>query len=163
MLFYTYGRKGSNMRKYLFIGAGGFVGTLLRVYIKDIHMYGYKEIMPLDTLLINITGCFILGLFLTVALEAREVDTDVRLGTATGLLGAFTTFSALCKETYTLIIKGDYYSALSYVTISIMLGIAAVYFGAVLAREVILKNAGKAQAQKYDNEFAVSELDEEVI
>ena len=123
------------MRKYLFIGAGGFAGAVLRFYIKGIHIFHYKETMPLDTLIINVVGCFILGLFLTVALEVWEIYTNIRLGIATGLLGAFTTFSTLCKEAYILIIKGDYYSAISYVTLSIMLGIAAVYFGTVLARE----------------------------
>lgn len=151
------------MKKYLFIGVGGFIGAILRFYIKEIHIYHYNEAMPLNTLLINIAGCFIIGLFLTVALDEWEIDTDIRLGIATGLLGAFTTFSTLCKETYTLIIKGDYYSAISYVTVSIMLGIAAVFFGVVLAREVISKYINKSETKKSDDEFAVSELDEEVI
>lgn len=150
------------MKKYLLIGAGGFIGAILRFYIKGIHIYHYKETMPLNTLLINISGCLILGLFLTVAFEIWEVDTDIRLGIATGLLGAFTTFSTLCRETYTLIIKGDYYSAISYVTVSTMLGIAAVYFGVVLAREVISKYVDKAEEDSPYAELAATKLNEEV-
>ncbi|MGE5633034.1 MAG: fluoride efflux transporter CrcB [Caulobacteraceae bacterium] len=150
------------MKKYLLIGTGGFIGAIIRFYLKGIHIYHYNETMPLNTLLINIAGCFILGLFLTVALEVWEINTDVRLGIATGLLGAFTTFSTMCKETYLLISQGDYYSAISYLTISTMLGIAAVYFGVVIAREVISKYVDKTEADDSFDEYAVSSLDEEV-
>ncbi|WP_052219712.1 hypothetical protein [Clostridium homopropionicum] len=44
------------MRKYIFIGAGGIFATMLRNYIKNIHIYHYKEIIPLNTLFINIIG-----------------------------------------------------------------------------------------------------------
>ena len=127
------------MKKYVYISIGGALGAALRLYIKNIHIWNYHENIPLNTLLINVSGSFILALFLTFALEVMEVDADIRLGVSTGFIGAFTTFSTLCKETVLLIYAGDYFSAISYVTVSTMLGLSAAYFGIVLARELILK------------------------
>lgn len=127
------------MKKYVYISIGGAAGAALRFYINSIHIWNYNEKIPLNTLLINVSGSFILALFLTFALEVMEVDADIRLGVSTGFLGAFTTFSTLCKETAMLIYAGDYFSAISYVTVSTMLGLSVAYFGIVLARELILK------------------------
>lgn len=127
------------MRKYVLIGLGGIFGAILRYLIKGVHIYHYHENVPLNTLMINVAGSFTLALVLTVAFEVWEFDANVRLGIATGFLGAFTTFSTLCRETAELICQGDYFSAVTYVTVSVMLGIAAVYFGIVLAREAVSK------------------------
>lgn len=127
------------MRKYIFISIGGILGAISRYLIKGIHIYHYHENVPINTLLINITGSFIMALVLTIAFEVWEFDTDIRLGIATGFLGAYTTFSTLCKETVGLLHEGDYFSAISYITVSTMIGIAAAYFGIVLAREVVSK------------------------
>lgn len=133
------------MRKYIFISIGGILGAILRYLIKGMHIYHYHENVPLNTLIINITGSFVLALILTVAFEVWEFNADIRLGIATGFLGAYTTFSTLCKETVGLIYQGDYFSAISYITVSTMLGIAAAYFGIVLAREVVSKLVKKGK------------------
>lgn len=127
------------MRKYIYIGLGGILGAILRYLIKGVHIYYYHENVPLNTLLINAAGSFTLALVLTVAFEVWEFDANVRLGIATGFLGAFTTFSTLCREAVELIYHGDYFPAVSYMAVSAMLGIAAVYFGIVLARETVSK------------------------
>ncbi|MBX4258771.1 fluoride efflux transporter CrcB [Clostridium estertheticum] len=125
------------MKKYTFIAIGGMLGAILRYVIKSIHIYHYKEVIPINTLLINIFGTFLLSLILTVAFEIYDMDSDIRLGIATGFLGAFTTFSTLCKETVNLINQGYYYSSISYIGFSAMLGLAAAYFGVIVAREVV--------------------------
>lgn len=129
------------MRKYIFIGIGGFFGAIARYYIRSIPIVGYQGVIPLNTLAINISGSFLLALILTVSLEIWELDPDVRLGLTTGFLGAFTTFSTLCKETVTLLISGDYFSAVSYLTASTLLGLGAAYCGVMLAREGLRKLA----------------------
>lgn len=142
------------MRKYLFIGAGGVLGAVLRYWAKGVNIPSYHENVPLNTLVINVTGSFLLALVLTVAFEVWEFDSDIRLGIATGFLGAYTTFSTLCKETVTLIHHGDYFSAISYIAVSTMVGLAATYFGIVLAREtisrIVRKNRGELAETKAD-------------
>ncbi|MCB2294567.1 fluoride efflux transporter CrcB [Clostridium algoriphilum] len=125
------------MRKYIFIAVGGMLGAILRYVIKNIHINNYKEAIPINTLFINVSGSLLLALILTIAFEVFEFDADIRLGIATGFFGAYTTFSTLCKETVNLMTQGDYYSAVSYIGFSVMLGLAASYFGVVLAREVV--------------------------
>lgn len=127
------------MRKYMLIAIGGAFGAILRFIIKGIQIYNYKENIPLNTLIINVLGSFLLAIILTIALEIWEFDIDIRLGIGTGFLGAFTTFSTLCKETVILMQKGFYFSALHYVMTSVMMGIVFAYFGIVLAREIISK------------------------
>lgn len=140
------------MRKYIFIAIAGSLGTILRYVIRNIHISNYKEIIPINTLLINISGSFLLAFILTVALEIWTFDTDIRLGIATGFIGSYTTFSTMCKETVELMRRGYYYSAISYICFSAMLGLAAAYFGVILAREVISKLVNKNNSYNLEDE-----------
>lgn len=131
------------MKKCLYIGFFGFLGAMLRYYIKGIHVYHYREAVPINTIIINVTGSFILALILTASLEIFEIKEEIRLGITTGFLGAYTTFSTLCKDTVTLAKSGLYFSALNYVTLSTLLGLCAAYFGVIFARECISKFAAE--------------------
>lgn len=133
------------MRKYILIGCGSFIGAVLRYLVKGIQISGYHENIPINTLLINIFGAFLIAFLLTIAYEVWEFDSDIRLGLTTGLLGAFTTFSTLCKESVGLLQSGLYFSAISYMTASVMLGLAAAYFGVVLARQIGVKVTKKRE------------------
>jgi fluoride exporter len=125
------------LRKYLFIGTGGAIGAILRFIIKDFNVQTPGSI-PLSTILINVSGCFILGFFLTLAIEVLELGSNTRLGIATGLIGAFTTFSTMCKETVSLIIQGFLFNAVLYAIMSLIFGFAAIFMGIALAREFII-------------------------
>jgi len=116
------------LRKYIFIGVGEFLGAILRFWIKTIPLQNYKELIPINTLFINVTGSFLLALITTAALEIFKMDVDIRLGICTGFLGAYTTFSTLCKEASELINKGYYFSSLSYIVNSVFLGLATAFF-----------------------------------
>lgn len=121
------------------MAVGGFLGADARFFLKSIQILDYNGSFPLNTMLINILGCFLLAAILTLAFEIMEFDADIRLGVATGFLGAFTTFSTLCKETADLLATGHYASAFSYVALSTLLGLLSAYLGTVAARETILK------------------------
>lgn len=140
------------MRKYIYIGLFGFFGAVLRFVIKDMHIYPYKEAIPVNTLIINVTGSFIIALVLTIAGEAWQMKEELRLGITTGFLGAYTTFSSLCKETVQLINNGLYSSALSYVTMSTVFGLFAVYLGVNLAKVYIAWYSGDGQDEMPEQE-----------
>jgi CrcB protein len=120
------------MRKYIYIGIGGFLGAISRHLIQSIPVSG----IPLNTLMINLSGSLLIAILLTFSLEIREFDSDVKLGITTGFLGAYTTFSTLCKETVGLFQNGNYFSAIFYMTISALLGLLMAYFGIVIARKI---------------------------
>jgi len=125
------------MRKYIFIGVGGMTGALLRFLMKKIPIPFPIEWFPVNTLIINLIGCFALGFILTLALDILDFDPDIRLGIATGFIGAYTTFSTVCKEIVNLIFAGHYFSAFLYLILSCGLGFLCVYLGTMLARKFI--------------------------
>lgn len=131
------------MRKYVYIGCGGFAGAILRYLIGQLSMAGGDLRFPVHTLLINVSGAFLLAFLLTAALAAWAPDADVRDGVTTGFLGAFTTFSTLCKEAAALLNAGAYIPAVSYLAASVALGLGAAYAGAALARKAAARPAGK--------------------
>jgi len=147
------------MRKYIYIGCASFIGAVLRYLVKGIQIYNYHENVPINTLFINVLGAFIMAFIMTIAFEVWAFDSDIRLGITTGLLGAFTTFSTLCKETVVLMQNGDYFSAISYITVSTMLGLGAAYFGIVVARELGSKINLKKTTSDTDEILSESDVD----
>jgi CrcB protein len=92
----------------------------------------------LNTVIINIVGCFILSLFLRLAFDIWELDSDLRLGIATGFIGAFTTFSTLCRETVALLLSGAALYSLMNLIISVTAGITAIYLGDICAKKIMI-------------------------
>ena len=89
---------------------------------------------PFGTFVINITGSFILGLFMTLATERYVLPPAVRLMVPIGFVGAYTTFSAFEYETFALMRTGSFLMALLNVVLSVVAGFVAVYLGARLGR-----------------------------
>jgi CrcB protein len=127
------------VQKYIYILTGGAAGAVLRVLIRNINLFSESGGIPINTLMINITGAFVLVFFLTTAFEVFALSADMRTGISTGFLGAFTTFSALCKETAGMINNGEYFYALSYIALSVTLGLFTAYAGYLLAEKMTAK------------------------
>ena len=130
------------MKKYILIGIGGMFGAMSRYGVGSVQLWDFQEKFPVNTLFVNVTGSFLLLLILTIAFEVLEFDPDVRLGITTGFLGAYTTFSTLCKETAGYALNGEYFQAAAYVTVSAVLGLGFAYLGVILARKIILSITG---------------------
>ena len=126
------------MRTYWMIGAGGFLGSILRYLIRELQIQLPSGI-PVCTLAINLSGSFLLALIMTLSAERLKLDADVRLGITTGFVGAFTTFSTLCKETDVLIEAGAAVSAVVYVAVSVLFGLLFACLGASIAKKANLK------------------------
>jgi fluoride exporter len=139
------------LRKYIYIGIGGVVGAILRFIIKDIYSGQYQGNFPFDTLLINTLGCFLLALIMTIALEVLELNSNLRLGIATGLLGAFTTLSTMCKEVSSLIFQGFYLEAILYAASTLFFGFIAIYLGIAVSREIIRARTKRRRSALADN------------
>jgi CrcB protein len=148
------------LKRYLYIGIGGVFGAITRYAIKSIHIYGYESLFPINTLIINILGSFLLALLLTSALEVLYLDGDIRTGLGTGFLGAFTTFSTMSKEAVILMRGGHYFSAVSYLGISSIFGLAAAYLGVITIRKGLTKIISSQKGNAL-NESGISEVKEE--
>jgi CrcB protein len=93
---------------------------------------------PLGTFVINVTGSFIIGFFLTLISERIALHANWRLLVAVGFVGAYTTFSTFEYETLKLIEEGNILSAALNVMLSVALGFIAVWLGVVVARRFYL-------------------------
>lgn len=117
----------------LVVGAGGFVGANARYWLALWAARRWGTEFPWGTLLINVSGSFILGLFTTLALRFAWSDA-VRVLIGVGFVGAFTTFSTFEYETLQLAVRGQYGRAALYIAGSLAVGFAAVCLGAALGR-----------------------------
>ena len=120
--------------KLLLIGAGGFIGSVLRYVVGGLVQTLSQSIaFPYGTLAVNILGCLCIG-FLSELFDARAlVGTDTRAFLVVGILGGFTTFSAFSNETMNLIRDGEAALALMNVSAQVLLGLGAVWLGYTLA------------------------------
>ncbi|MGZ5476380.1 MAG: fluoride efflux transporter CrcB [Thermoanaerobaculia bacterium] len=122
------------MTRFLVVALGGAFGTMARYAVSLLVARIWTRDFPLATLLINVSGSFILGFFATIAAEKTSVDPLWRLLIATGFVGGYTTFSTFEYETQRLTESGALrWGALNIIT-SVAAGFAAVQLGVFLAR-----------------------------
>lgn len=119
---------------YLMVALGGICGSLARYLVADFVSKINDTIFPYGTLVVNVTGAFILGLLGTLFVEKLAIDPNWRIMITTGLLGSFTTFSTLEFETLKLWQDGMVSFALLNALGSIAAGFAAVWLGFVVAQ-----------------------------
>ena len=123
------------MKTVWLVGLGGFLGSILRYGMGG--MVGRIKsgwTFPLETLVINVVGCLVLGLLAGLS-ETRGVLTGTtRAFLLIGLLGGFTTFSAFGYETFQLLRDGQWPAAMLSTGLQVVLGIGGVWMGHVLAR-----------------------------
>lgn len=112
------------MVECIIVGAGGFIGAILRYLIGLIPM-SPESGFPVKTFLINIAGAFVIGI--VAALTARNMlDSKVSLFLKVGVCGGFTTFSSFALETNQLMAKGQMATSVCYVVLSVLFGVLAV-------------------------------------
>ena len=121
----------------LAIGGAGFFGSLARwlVGMGVGQIQGKWNVnFPFGTLVINVTGSFFLGWFLTITAGRLSIDPTTRVAIATGFVGAYTTFSTYMFESNSLFQRGAHYQAWANLIGSLVLGMIAVYLGTKLAQ-----------------------------
>ena len=91
---------------------------------------------PLATLSINVIGSFLMGFLFILTLERLMIPPSVRVGVLTGVLGGYTTFSTFEMETLLLAENGEFFKAALYVVLSVVIGFAAAFGGAYIARNL---------------------------
>jgi CrcB protein len=119
---------------YLIIGIGGFLGCNARYLLGGWIAARYGTSFPYGTMVINVSGSFIIGFFLVLISERFIVHPNWRLLVAIGFLGGYTTFSTFSFETATLIQQRSFFRALVNMVGSVVLGQVAVLIGMILAR-----------------------------
>lgn len=122
------------IKNILLVGLGGGVGSIARYLFYKWFAENFPHNFPWGTFLINLTGCFFIGLLYAVSEKTTLLSPQSRLLLITGLCGGFTTFSAFAFENLTLLRSGDNLYFLLYSIGSVILGIAAVFAGIALIK-----------------------------
>ena len=124
------------MWTYVAIAIGGTLGCWAR-YVQSSWMQAvFGRDFPVATLSINVIGSFLMGFLFIVTLERLMIPPSVRAGILTGVLGGYTTFSTFEMETLLLAESGEFVKAALYVVLSVVIGFAAAFGGAYLARNL---------------------------
>lgn len=121
------------MDRYLIVMLGAAVGGLARFVAGSAIMARYGGAFPLGTVLINITGSFMIGALMTLLTERWQAHPNWRLFLVVGVLGGYTTFSSFEWETLAAMRKAGTAMALANVLGSVVLGYLAVWLGAWIA------------------------------
>lgn len=119
---------------YLWIAFGAVVGASARYFLSGWIARSLSATFPYGTLIINITGSFVLGFFLILATERVLLDVRWRWLIAIGFCGSYTTFSSYAFETFALFEQGQWALVAWNVVGSNVLCLASVFAGAALAR-----------------------------
>lgn len=118
------------LRQLLLVALGGAIGSALRYLTALLLARHYTGSIPLATLVVNLVGCFLIGLLIGLCSDTSHL----RLLFITGFCGGFTTFSTFTAESYSMFREGSYGLALLYIAGSVLIGLLALWLGLSLSR-----------------------------
>ena len=120
----------------MLIAGGGAIGAVSR-YGASLGIYSiFGRGFPYGTLFVNVAGSFLMGMLSIMLLERFNLGPEWRAAILVGFLGSFTTFSTFSIETLNLLEQGDINRALLNMSTSLVLCIAAVWFGVNIGRQL---------------------------
>jgi fluoride exporter len=113
----------------LMVAIGGAIGSVLRYLTSSWSVYYFGIGFPLGTLVVNVIGCFFIGLIFSLIESHTLISSYWRPFVSVGLIGGFTTFSTFSLDTLLLIIQAEYYKACFNIVLNLLLGFLAVTLG----------------------------------
>jgi CrcB protein len=119
------------------VAAGGALGSLLRYFVGQWSLRLWGPNFPWGTLIVNVAGCFVIGVFAEMIARRFNASVELRLLMITGFLGGFTTFSAFSLDAISLFERGEAVLGGVYIAASVGLSMAAVVAGLALMRALI--------------------------
>ncbi len=124
------------MMKWIYLSFGGIVGTVARYVLSGAIYQAFGAQFPYGTLIVNLIGCFMMGILTTFADQKFLLDPNLKILLMVGFCGAFTTFSTFIFETSNLIRDGEMFKALANVLLSVFIGFLVFRLG-ILCGEII--------------------------
>jgi fluoride exporter len=120
-----------------YIAVGSAIGGMSRYMIGGLVQRLLDTTFPAGTLLINVTGSFLLGAILRYGVETPTLTPELRAFLTVGFCGGYTTFSTFSYEALAMLEDGEWGRAGVYIGLSLLLSLAATFLGFALARQAI--------------------------
>ncbi len=125
------------LKSLLLVGSGGFIGSALRYLVQVNAEKILNSTFPLGTMIVNITGSFVIGVVYAFAEKGNLMSPEWRIFLAVGICGGFTTFSTFTMDNLNLMKDNSLIQLLFYTGGSLFIGILAVYLGILITRSII--------------------------
>ena len=122
------------INSYLIVGLGGAAGSILRYGVQKLFNTQQAVAFPTATLLVNISGCFLIGILYSIASRSLSWNEEMKLLLMTGFCGGFTTFSAFTLEGIGLLKENKISLFVIYLTASVIGGLLATFIGIRIAK-----------------------------
>ncbi|HEY8258184.1 MAG TPA: fluoride efflux transporter CrcB [Gemmatimonadales bacterium] len=117
-----------------YIAAGSAIGGVSRYLLGGVVQRWMDTTFPIGTLLINVTGSFLLGAIIRFAVDTPSISPEMRAFLTIGICGGYTTFSTFSYETAVMLEDGEWSRAAVYVAGSVALSLIATFLGFAAAR-----------------------------
>ena len=117
------------IKNFLIVGLGGAVGSMLRYAVQKFFQAQTAAAFPTGTLLVNIAGCFLIGILWSLVSRSLTWNDEMKLLLMTGFCGGFTTFSAFTLEGIGLLKENRTVLFVIYLTVSVLGGLLATFIG----------------------------------
>ena len=121
------------MKEVLSLVFGGAIGTLARYFLSGLVNQSFGSSFPYGTLIVNILGCFLIGLF--ISSDKILISQEIKILLVTGFCGAFTTFSTLIYESDLLLKFSSVYKVFFNIFLSVTLGFLFFRLGVSIGKE----------------------------
>jgi len=122
------------MKILLIVGAGGFLGSVARYMTSRFIQDNLNLSFPIGTLVVNVVGCFILGVIYGFMDKGEVFSQEMRVFLTIGICGGFTTFSTFAYENVSLLRDGNFIQSALYIALSVFAGIIALYSGNIITK-----------------------------
>lgn len=124
------------MKAVLMIAAGSALGGVARYGLQLLMFKLYSGPFPLGIFLVNLTGCFLIGLFFSLAERAGAISQEAKLFLITGFCGGFTTFSTFSVDGLFLFRRGEIFYFILYTAGSVIAGLLMTWLGMQVIKPV---------------------------
>lgn len=124
------------IKTFMIVGIGSFFGGGCRFLLSKVVQNMIEYSFPLGTMVVNILGCFLIGLFYGLFDRGGLMNPDLKMFLTVGFCGGFTTFSTFMNENFQLLKDGNFFYVALYVSISLFVGLLALYFGHLIIKMI---------------------------
>lgn len=123
------------MVKLLFIiGTGSFLGGISRFLVSRLIQNTAISAFPYGTLAVNVLGCLLIGFLYGISERGGLLSAEWRMLLTVGFCGSFTTFSTFAHENFSLFRDGSFFHFAVYISLSLVLGLIAIYLGNLITK-----------------------------